>query len=91
MLIGYASISTHDQTLHLQQDALKKAGCEKIFTDRVSGTKEESKGLSPTVTLSVIGLRSVGWSTLEGPILGTLGLFLVLNGVSRNYSMGHLA
>jgi DNA invertase Pin-like site-specific DNA recombinase len=46
MLIGYARISTHDQTLHLQQDALEKAGCEKIFTDRVSQVpKLKGKGL----------------------------------------------
>lgn len=45
MLIGYARISTYDQTLSPQKDALQKAGCEKIFTDRVSGTKAERKGL----------------------------------------------
>jgi DNA invertase Pin-like site-specific DNA recombinase len=45
MLIGYARISTHDQTLHLQQDALTKAGCNKIFTDTASGAKVERKGL----------------------------------------------
>src|SRR3712207_7314610 len=45
MLIGYARISTYDQTLSPQKDALQKAGCEKIFTDTVSGTKAERKGL----------------------------------------------
>ncbi len=45
MLIGYARISTADQNLNLQIDALKKAGCEKIFTDTISGSTKERYGL----------------------------------------------
>jgi DNA invertase Pin-like site-specific DNA recombinase len=45
MLIGYARVSTADQTLNLQQDALEKAGCTKVFTDVISGAKAERKGL----------------------------------------------
>jgi DNA invertase Pin-like site-specific DNA recombinase len=45
MLIGYARISTYEQTLHLQKDALEKADCSKIFTDTASGAKVERKGL----------------------------------------------
>jgi DNA invertase Pin-like site-specific DNA recombinase len=50
MLIGYARISTQDQTLDLQRDALEKAGCDRIFTDKVSGTKAERKGLTEALS-----------------------------------------
>jgi DNA invertase Pin-like site-specific DNA recombinase len=45
MLIGYARVSTYEQTLNLQQDALTNAGCTKIFTDTTSGAKTERIGL----------------------------------------------
>ena len=45
MYVGYARVSTQDQTLDLQKDALEKIGCTKIFTDTASGAKEERKGL----------------------------------------------
>ena len=45
MKIGYARISTIDQNLDLQIDALKNAGCEKIITDEISGSLSERVGL----------------------------------------------
>jgi DNA invertase Pin-like site-specific DNA recombinase len=61
MFIGYARVSTHEQTLNLQRDALEKAGCEKIFTDTVSGTKSERKGLSEALSHLREGDTLVVW------------------------------
>jgi len=46
MLIGYARVSTQDQNLDLQIEALTKAGCEKIFEDKISGSRTERPGLA---------------------------------------------
>ncbi|MBK6594095.1 MAG: recombinase family protein [Burkholderiales bacterium] len=45
MLVGYARVSTEDQKLDLQVDALKGAGCEKLYSDQVSGASSPSPGL----------------------------------------------
>jgi DNA invertase Pin-like site-specific DNA recombinase len=60
-LIGYARVSTQDQHLHLQQDALKSAGCLKIFTDTISGAKQERKGLEEALNFLREGDILVVW------------------------------
>jgi DNA invertase Pin-like site-specific DNA recombinase len=46
MKIGYARVSTADQSLDLQLDALKEFGCEEIFQEKVSGAKDERRELA---------------------------------------------
>jgi DNA invertase Pin-like site-specific DNA recombinase len=61
MLIGYARVSTHDQTLALQQDALKKADCDQIYTDTASGASQERPGLAQAVSHCREGDTLVVW------------------------------
>jgi len=61
MKIGYARVSTEEQNLNLQLDALKAAGCETIFTDEgISGVTIERDGLSQVLVVRwVRGIRSL--------------------------------
>lgn len=45
MKIGYARVSTNDQSTAMQKHALKQMGCEKIFTDTISGVRTDRPGL----------------------------------------------
>jgi DNA invertase Pin-like site-specific DNA recombinase len=61
MLIGYARISTGDQTLNLQKDALTAAGVEQIYTDVLSGAKADRPGLADALTYARPGDTLVVW------------------------------
>ncbi len=61
MLIGYARVSTTDQDLTLQLDALTKAGCEKVFTDKASGAKIDRPGLIEALGFARAGDTLVIW------------------------------
>lgn len=61
MLIGYARVSTQDQNLDLQIDALNKAGCQKIFDDKISGSRADRPGLTKTLEMLREGDTLVVW------------------------------
>ena len=61
MLLGYARISTKDQNLDLQIDALKMEGCELIFKDTISGTKTDRPALDKMMELARSGDIIVVW------------------------------
>jgi DNA invertase Pin-like site-specific DNA recombinase len=46
MIYGYARVSTFDQKLNLQNDALRKFGCERVFEEKISGANKDRPGLN---------------------------------------------
>lgn len=103
MLIGYARISTCDQNLALQRDALSAAGCEKLFTDIASGGSADRDGLSqalehlrPGDTLVVWRLDRLGRSlrhlidTVTGLQSRGVGFRSVTEGIETQTSGGRL-
>ena len=61
MFIGYARVSTADQNLDLQVDALRSAGCERIFTDRTSGARADRPGMREALDFARPGDVVVVW------------------------------
>ncbi len=61
MLIGYARVSTQDQNLELQRDALQAAKCERVFEDKASGAKAARPGLMEAISFMRPGDTLVIW------------------------------
>lgn len=61
MLVGYARVSTRDQNLDLQVEALTQAGCTKLFEDKISGSHAERPGLAKALEMLREGDTLVIW------------------------------
>lgn len=61
MLVGYARVSTGEQKLDLQLDALRQAGCEKLFTDQISGATSDRPGMNEALSYVRTGDTLVVW------------------------------
>ena len=103
MKIGYARVSTADQNLDLQRDALQAAGCERIFEEKESGTKNERPELlrlmdtlRPEDTLVVWRLDRLGRSlkhliaTVEELDMRQVGFQSVTEAIDTTTSGGKL-
>ena len=78
--IGYARVSTEDQNLALQLDALKKIGCERVFTDKVGGARVVRPGLTDALSHLRAGDTLVVWK-LDRLGRSVKGLVDLVNGL----------
>ncbi|HAX4072106.1 TPA: recombinase family protein [Escherichia coli] len=61
MQYGYARVSTFDQNLELQLEALRSSGCDRIFKDKISGAKSKRPGLDKLIKVLRPGDTVVVW------------------------------
>ena len=82
MLLGYARVSTDDQHLHLQHDALNQAGCDQLFDDYGSGATADRAGLRRVLAYARAGDTIVVWrlDRLSRSLKDLIELVTVLKG-----------
>jgi len=87
LLIGYARVSTADQNLQLQLDALKKADCMRVFTDKVTGSRNDRPGLDEALSHLRPGDTLVVWKLdrLGRTVKGLVDLVLELEKDQVNF------
>src|SRR3546814_16033746 len=68
LLVGYARVSTRDQSPALQLNALREAGCEKVFTEKASGAQRDRPALRAALDGSVAKIVKLehAWRRLDG-------------------------
>jgi DNA invertase Pin-like site-specific DNA recombinase len=66
--IGYARVSTLEQDVALQLDALHDAGCDRIFEDRASGAKTDRPGLAQALAFVREGDVLVTWNLIASRV-----------------------
>lgn len=91
MIIGYARVSSTDQKLSLQHDALQKAGCEKIFDDQMTGSKKERPGLDEALNCVRAGDTLVVWrlDRLSRSLKDLIQIVTVLKNKGVNFQSIH--
>jgi DNA invertase Pin-like site-specific DNA recombinase len=82
MLVGYARVSTTEQNVDLQMDALRAAKCEEFFTDTISGAKTERPGLDAALRYLRAGDTLVVWK-LDRLGRSALHLIQIVNDLER--------
>lgn len=101
MLIGYARVSTPEQDLTPQLDALRAAGCERTFSDKASGAKANRAGLAEALShardgdmlviwkLDRLGRTAKGLTTLAEELEArNVGLRSITDGIDTAGTMG---
>jgi DNA invertase Pin-like site-specific DNA recombinase len=103
VLVGYMRVSTNEQNLALQRDALKAAGCERLYDDTCSGSVAERPGITKALdhvragdTLVVWKLDRIGRSLshvvelVDGLQAKGIGLKVLTGGIDTTTSTGRL-